>query len=177
MKSQNTNEWLNEFNEFVSCESVEVPSSLSEKVFTKVESLLNPSPLLVFTKIFGIHLIIGFLSLSVCHQFGVNPFGTSFSLVDVFMKWGGHGACMIFCGVLFLSLSLSAAGFFLSVEEVHALRKTEFLQALSLGVISLGIFSMVGAQLALTVAGLWLLGALVGGFATTEAIWYFRRHV
>ena len=81
---------------------------------------------------------------------------------------------MIFCGVLFVSLSLSAAGIFLTIEETKALKRTEFLQALSLGVISLGIFAAVGAELALTFAGLWLLGALIGGFVATEAIWKLK---
>jgi hypothetical protein len=175
MKNQKNNEWLDEFNEFVSQENVEVPVSLSERVLDRMESLINPDPKNVFAKILGIHLIVGFLSLAVCHQFDMNPFGTSFSLESVFMKMGGHNVCMIFCGVLFVGLSLSAAGFFLSIEEVRALKRTEFLQALSLGVISLGIFAFAGAELALTFAGLWLLGALIGGFVATETVWQIKR--
>jgi len=174
MKNKNKNEWLNEFKEFVSHDSTEVPSHLSERVFSKMEGLLNPSPLIVFLKIFGVHLVVGFLSLAVCHQFGVNPFGTPYSLADVFMKWGGHSICMVFCGVLFASLSLLAAGYFLTIEEVQALKRTEFLQALSLGVMSLGIFAGVGAELVFTFAGLWLLGALIGGFLSIEGSLWLR---
>ena len=176
MKNENKNEWLNEFKEFVSHDSTEVPQQLSERVFNRLEGLLNPSPFVVFLKIFGFHLVVGFLSLAVCHQFGVNPFGTSYSLADIFMKWGGHGVCMIFCGVVFVSLSLLSAGYFLTIEEVQAVKRTEFLQALSLGVVSLGIFAIVGAELVLTFAGLWLLGALIGGYAAIEgSLWIKHR--
>lgn len=178
MNKENKNEWLNEFKEFVSHDSTEVPSHLSDRVFNRMEGLLNPSPLMVFSKIFGIHLVVGYLSLAVCHQFGVNPFGTSYSLADIFMKWGGHGVCMIFCGVVFVSLSLLSAGYFLTIEEIQAVRRTEFLQALSLGIVSLGILAIAGAELVLTFAGLWLLGALIGGFLSIEgSLWLKVRAV
>jgi hypothetical protein len=177
MKNQKSNEWLNEFNEFVSQENVEVPVSLSKRVMDRMEFLINPDPKKVFAKILGIHLIVGFLSLAVCHQFDMNPFSTSFSLESVFMKMGGHNVCMVFCGVLFVGLSLAAAGFFLSIEEVRALKRTEFLQALSLGVISLGIFAFAGAELALTLAGLWLLGALIGGYLSIEGSFWIRQRI
>lgn len=174
MKSENK-EWINDFNEFVNFEETSVPQSLSDRVLTRMDSLLNPSAMSVFLKVLGIHFVVGFLSLSVCHQFDVNPFRTPASLADVFMKWGGHSVCMVFCGVLFLGLSLGASGFFLSIEEVRALRRTEFIQGLSLGVISLGAFAVVGAELALTFAGLWLLGALIGGFIATETVWQLKK--
>jgi hypothetical protein len=107
----------------------------------------------------------------------MNPFGTSFSLENIFMKMGGHSVCMVFCGILFVGLSFLTAGFFLSIEEVRAVRRTEFVQAFSLGVLSLGLFSVVGAELALTFACLWLLGALIGGFLSIEGSFWFRKRL
>jgi hypothetical protein len=170
------NEWQNDFNEFMSSGHAKVPEVVSAKVLVKMDSLLNPSAKAVFAKILGIHLVVGFLSLAVCHQFGMNPFGTSFSLESVFMKMGGHSVCMVFCGVLFVGLSFLTAGAFLSIEEIRALKRTEFAQVLSLGVISLGLFSVVGAELALTFAGFWLLGALIGGWISIEGSLWFRKH-
>lgn len=86
------------------------------------------------------------------------------------MDFGGHGFCMVACGTLFISLSIFLAGFFLTIEETKALRKTEFLQTLSLGLISIGLFMAVGAEVALTFGGLWILGGLIGGFAATEIL-------
>lgn len=175
MKNQNQSEWLQDYNQFLSFEQTRVPEDLSHQVLKKMDSLLHPKAVAIFAKISGLHLIVGFLSMAVCHQFGMNPFETSFSLADVFMRWGGHGVCMIFCGFLFMGLSLAIAGGFLSIEEIQALRRTEFPQALGLSIISLSLFFLAGAEMAVTFTGLWLLGALIGGFLVTEATWYLRK--
>lgn len=91
------------------------------------------------------------------------------------MEVGGHSFCMLGCGTLFVGVSLLAAGYFLTLEEVRSLKRTEFLQNLSLGLVSLGLFTAFGAQLILSVAGLWLLGGLIGGFVATEAVWRMKK--
>lgn len=174
MKNQNQ-EWLKDYSEFINAEEAVVPTDVSNAVMFKVRKLLYPSVMMVFSKILGIHVITGFLSLAVCNQFGLNPFNTSRSLSDVFMNMGGHGFCMFACGTLFISVSIFFAGFFLTIEETKALRKTEFLQTLALGLISIGLFMAVGAQVVLTFGGLWLLGGLIGGFAATEILWQVKR--
>lgn len=174
MKKTNQ-DWLNDYSEFLNSEPSVVPSELTAKVFTKIKKLLYPSVVTVFAKIFGIHAITGFFSLAVCNQFGLNPFKMSHSLSDVFMEIGGHGFCMVACGTLFISLSIFLAGFFLTIEETKALRRTEFLQTLVLGLISLGLFMAVGAEVALTFGGLWILGGLIGGFAATEILWQLKK--
>lgn len=166
--------WLNEYETFLNSDEASVPKEATEKVFSRMQELINPSAWTVFFKILAIHLTVGFLSLSVCHQFGMNPFGTESSLDDWFMSMWGHSTCMIACGTLFLSASILTAGYFLSVEEVKALKRTEFVQSFSLGTISLALFAIFGAELAVTFAGLWLLGALVGGYAATQATWFLK---
>ena len=167
MKKTNSNEWLDDYQEFLSQPKEEVPQKLAENTFLKIQNFLRPSAVKVFLKLLSVHIVTGALSLSICHQFGMNPFNTKQSLADWFMKVGGHHFCMLGCGVLFVGLSVLAAGYFLSVEEVRALKRTEFLQNLSLGLISIGFFAAFGAEMALSIAGLWLLGALVGGVAAT----------
>lgn len=170
MNGEENKVWLKEYESFLQANE-SVPRDLSEKVHSRIGELLNPSAWLVFTKLLGIHLVVGFFSLSICHQFDMNPFNTSRSLADWFMSVGGHSFCMIGCGVLFLSLSVLAAGYFLSLEETKALRRTGFPQTFALSTVSLALFAIFGAELALTFAGLWLLGALIGGFIATEAVW------
>lgn len=166
--------WLKEYEAFLNSESTNVPKDATERVFSRMQELTNPSAWTVFFKILAIHLAVGFLSLGVCHQFGMNPFGTESSLDNWFMAMWGHSTCMIACGTLFLSASILTAGYFLSVEEVKALKRTEFIQALGLGSISLILFAAFGADLAITFAGLWLLGALVGGFLASEMVWKLK---
>lgn len=175
MKANDPKEWMKEYSEFLNADEIRVPRELNENVLGNIHSLLNPSAWAVFAKILGIHVVVGFFSLAICHQFGMNPFVTTRSLSDWFMDMWGHSVCMIGCGVIFVSFSIFAAGYFLSVEEVKALRRTEFLQTLALGTASLIMFSVLGAELALTFAGLWLLGALIGGFVATETVWKMKR--
>lgn len=167
-------QWLKEYNEFSKSSAV-VPHDLSAKVIGKVGSLLNPSAFLIFVKVFGVHLAVGTLSLAFCHQFGLNPFNTEKSLADWFMQVGGHGFCMVSCGLFFTSISILSSGYFLTTEEVRVFRKTEILQALCLSILSLGAFAFWGAEIALTIAGLWMLGALIGSFAATEVVWRVKR--
>ncbi len=174
MKNSKEQEWLQDYEEFIGRESF-VPEALTANIFSRIGKLINPNPIIVFFKILAIHLGVGFLSLSVCHQFGMNPFNTEYSLGDWFMKVGGYNACMMGCGVSFVSISLFAAGYLLTIEEVNALKRTELLQNLSLGLISLGFFAAFGVELALGMAGLWLFGSFVGGVAATEAIWKLKR--
>lgn len=171
MKSNDPKEWMNDYSEFLNAEEILVPRQLNQKVFESIQVLLNPSAYMVFVKLLGVHLVVGFFSLAICHQFDMNPFGTTHSLSDWFMEMWGHNICMIGCGITFVSFSILAAGYFLTVEEVKALRRTEFIQTLSLGVVSLGILAAFGAELALAFTGLWLLGALLGGFLATEIVW------
>lgn len=175
MKNSNENEWLRDYEDFLKSDGQDVPNDLKNKVFSNIQKLLNPTAMMVFLKILGIHLSVGFLSLSVCHQFGINPFNTEKSLDSLMMSVGGHYFCMFGCGVLFVSLSLFAAGYFLTVEEVNALKRTEFLQTLVLGVISLGLFAAFGAELAFGIAAIWLIGGLIGGFAATEVMWRLKQ--
>lgn len=174
MKNQNQ-DWLKDYSEFLNADHTNVPTELTANVLANINQLLSPSAISVFSKIFGIHTVTGFLSLAVCNQFGLNPFRTSHSLADIFMNIGGHRFCMMACGTLFISLSIFLAGFFLTIEETRALRKTELLQTLSLGLISLGLFIAVGAEVALSLGTLWMLGGLLGGFAATEMLWKLKK--
>lgn len=173
MKNQN-NEWLEDYQAFIDSDRTAIPPKVTETVFFKINDLLNPSAWLVFFKILGVHLVTGLLSLSFCHQFDLNPFKTQSSLTDWFTSVGGHHFCMLACGVLFVGLGILAAGLVLTVEEVKALKRTEFLQNFSLGIISLGLFAAFGAELILSIGIIWLLGGLIGGFIATLTVWKMK---
>lgn len=175
MSQSESDQWLENYEVFLQSDNISVPKDVTKQVFDRLHPLINPNAWFVFFKVLGIHVAIGFASLSICHQFGMNPFNTDKSLSDWMMAAGGHNACMIGCGVLFLSLSLLSASYFLTIEEVRALKRTELRQTLALSVASLGIFVLAGAQIALTIAGLWLVGAILGGFLATEAAWKLKQ--
>jgi hypothetical protein len=172
--SEQKNNRLNEYQDFLNQDMASVPNELKVNVFTKVKRLLKPNAWLVFLKLLGIHAVTGYLSLSVCHQFGINPFNTDSSLADWFMKIGGHNICMLGCGITFVSVSILTAGYLFTTEEVRAIKQNDLLQNLSLGIISLGVFAAFGAELALSMAGLWLVGSLAGGLVSMAAIFKIK---
>lgn len=166
-------QWLKEFEEFsqINSSSVEVPPSL----LTKIQKRLFPNPWKVFGKISGIHALVGFLSLGLCTQFGLNPFNTTYSLSDWFMQTAGHSACMVFCGVFFVSMTYLLANMLLNLEEFEAIRKYEWLQVGILSLGSLVAFHFFGGEIVASFGLLWLVGAFIGGILSIEGSYFLRR--
>src|SRR3989344_2155960 len=123
--------WLEEFKEFVEAEGVPVPRDVSENLLKRIRADLSLSAWVVFSKLLGIHLVVGTLSLAICSQFGLNPFRTNFSLSEYFMKFG-DSTCMVLCGVLFIGLTIMLGQWFLRREELFVLSKNAPLQVFGL---------------------------------------------
>ena len=164
-----------EFSEFVSDE-IFASESLDDS-FEKIRKRIFPNPFRVFVKIAFLHFLFGFLSLGVCNQFGLNPFGTSFSLSNWFMQFGGHKFCMSLCGVVFMSSTYIGANFFLSLEELESVWRYKWLETSVFCMASLAAFYFFGAELVLIFVTLWFLGALVSGVLAIELSYYLRRAV
>lgn len=167
MKSEK--EWLDEFKAFIQAEGTPVPRDVSENILNKVRKDLNPSAWMVFAKLLGIHLVVGTLSLAICNQFGLNPFGTSFSLSEYFMTFG-HSTCMFLCGVLFIALTIILGKFVLRREELLVLSKNAPLQVFGLSIFSLAALIGFGAKVVLGIGILWFVGAMIGGLVMTKVI-------
>jgi hypothetical protein len=173
MSFNNKEEWLKEFTEFSNIETsqVQVPAS----AFESLKKRLFPSPWLVFGKVTALHAVIGFFSLAVCNQFGLNPFQTDQTLTNWFMKVAGHNLCMLLCGLFFMASTYLLANLFLSLEELESIKRYEWLQTGIIGLISLAAFYFFGAELVGTFVGLWIVGAIIGGYLSIEGSYRFRR--
>lgn len=163
--------WLKEYSEFIKSDNVDVPNEL----VANVKARLFPSPWVVFSKILAIHSTVGFLSLAGCNQFGLNPFGTNYSLMDWFMHIGGHHFCMFACGVFFMTSTHLFANLLLNLEELETIKRYEWLQTAVLGLLSIAAFYFFGAELVATFVGLWIIGAFVGSLVTIESSYLLRR--
>lgn len=173
MKSDDKRDWLTEYEQF--CAEEHKDSSVADAVLPDLRARLFPSPWLVFAKMSAIHAAVGFLSLGICNQFGLNPFGLRRSLNDVFMNLAGHHGCMFFCGLFFMMTTYLLANWFLTLEELETVRRHEWLQTGFIGFASLAIFQMFGADLAAVLAIVWMIGTLVGGWLTLEGSFRVRR--
>lgn len=160
-------EWLEDFKEFVNSEGVSVPREVSSVILKKIHADLNPSAWVVFLKLLGIHAVVGTLSLSICNQFGLNPFHTGFSLSEYFMRLG-NSTCMVFCGVLFIGLTVLLGHFALRREEFMVLSRNAPLQIFGLSALSLAAFIGFGAEVVLGIAVLWIIGAMLGGILAAK---------
>lgn len=171
--SKSHKEWLKEFTEFsnINADQAHVPPS----AFTQIKNRLFPNPWIVFSKVTAIHAVVGFLSLAICNQFGLNPFNTKQSLTDWFMKIAGHNFCMLLCGVFFMATTYILANLFLSLEELESIKRYEWMQTGIIGTASLAAFYFFGAELVGTFVFLWIVGVLIGGFLSIESSYRVRR--
>ncbi|MBC7690869.1 MAG: hypothetical protein H7222_03815 [Methylotenera sp.] len=173
MKKNETKGQVQEFEAFLKTEAVSVPATLSESIFFRIEKNLNPNPWLIFSKLAGIHLGVGALTLSICPQFGVRFFGSGLGVVKLFFHLGTYG-CMMACGAFFVGASVLVAASLLSRDELRKLRAHPWLQLSSVVLLSLGGFIMADAEILIGFAFAWALGSLLGGFTALQVGWYFR---
>ena len=166
------NEWITEFQDFMSGVEVQPPQKLGSEILSTVHESLNPRAWIVFSKVALIHLIVGTTTLLFCPQFGVNLLG-GMGLMAVFMRFGEF-ACMLGCGAVFLGASALTSSFILRPEEVRTIRKTELLQFSILGLLSISVFICTGTAAIGGLAIAWFLGSVLGGLATLELGWMIR---
>ncbi|OFZ20695.1 MAG: hypothetical protein A2X94_08540 [Bdellovibrionales bacterium GWB1_55_8] len=165
-----------DFEAFLTAEQLNPPPVLTDAILSRVHADLNPTALSVFTKVAGIHAIVGILSLVfVCPQFGVSPLGHT-AIMEWFMQFG-HEVCMIACGAVFLGGSALAMSLVLRREEVRVIRRTKLMQLGVLGLLSIGAFLCAGAGVVASLAMFWLLGSFVGGMASLEIGWVLRQRL
>lgn len=162
-------EWLEDFKEFIQSEGTPVPQDATENILKHVHADLNPSSWVVFLKLLGIHLVVGTLSLSICNQFGLNPFQTNFSLSNYFMQFG-HSTCMVLCGVIFIGLTIALSQLVMRREELLVLSRDVLLQVFGISVLSLAGLIGFGADVVLGIGALWFVGAMFGGVVTAKIL-------
>ena len=164
--------WAEEFKDFLNAPEVHPPAHIREEIFRIVHRDLNPELWFVMAKLGGIHAFVGSLSLLLCSQFGV---GRGLNLMHSFMSYGEF-VCMASCGALFLGLTTLIAGFIFSSAELARIRKTVYVPVLFLGLASLLVFFCFGAEIAFTLALMWLVGAFLAGMVALELGFGFKHY-
>lgn len=155
---------LEEFQEFLADhnESTKAPPAIVKKI----QARIFPSLQVVAIKLGFIHLFVGFASLAICDQFGLNPFGTEQFLTTWWMNLTNHEICMILCGFFFVTATYALSNFVLSLEEISLLSDYKWITTGALGVASLASFHLAGGELLFTFALFWAAGAQIfGGLA------------
>ncbi len=157
-----------DFADFVTHSEMSLPSNTADKILAKTYFLLNPSPAKVFFKILSMHIVMGYISLSFCHQFDMNPFQTSGFVSKWMMDNWGHTICTFLCGFIFISVSVWSCSFLFSREEFVLLSRYRVRGSILLGTASLMAFVYGGANVFQTITALWFLGFLLGFLLSME---------
>lgn len=169
--------WEKDFVDFLSADTVAVPTHLTEKVGDHISTVLNPSPWHVFSKLCIIVFAVSLVNLAICPQFGLSYFRSK-TLMHYFMSFGlGHIGCNVICGAFFIGSALLVAVCTLRSEELRVLRETRFLQVFAISALALGAFIALGATVFLPIAAAWLIGALIAGVLTIEVAHWFLIEV
>lgn len=162
-----------EFEEFLSLEPSQVPDALSKRVLKSIHESLHPSAWVVFSKVIALQAVVGLFTLLFCPQFGIS-FTSGMGLMHYLMPFG-MSVCMLGCGAIFTSASFFVLSLALRVEEIRVVKQNELLQLALVSCLSLLIFFYFGAELALSLSLVWMLGAILGGAISFEAGWFLRR--
>jgi len=132
-----------EFHEFLQSQDRTPPGAIRDRLHAVVARDLNPGLARVGSKVFGLHLVAALLSLAICPQFGLGPFGGESGLMSFLMSWG-WAACAAGCGAVFMIGTGLLSAFVLNCDEKRVLAGSSGWVFTSLAAASWAVFMMVG---------------------------------
>ena len=156
-----------EFKDFTNSTNKIDSKKIDHTVFDLIQSEMNPSHQIVFTKILLIQSFVGVITLLFCPQFDFSLTG-NYDLFHFFHRTFGHHICMMVCGALFVGSGAIFASYILTLTELRKIRESQFLYYLSLSGLFIFSFLIIGADVYLEIAALWSIGALIGGLLMIE---------
>lgn len=162
-------EWGKEFLEFIEAESINPPMAVSEKIHKAVDKDLSPLIWNVFFKFGLIQTTVAFMTLLVCPQFELD-----LGLIkhnDTHLRaLLGEAGYMALCGAIFLSSGSVMASILLRVEELRAIKKTDYIYLFLASTLALMIFWQLGTPSVLASYAAWFAGAFGGSITGFEII-------
>ena len=162
-----------EFLEFIEAEAVDPPMAVSEKIHKTVGKDLTPLIWKVLFKFGLIQFAVAFMTLLVCPQFELD-----LGLIkhdDAHLRaLLGEAGYMALCGAIFLSSGAVMASILLRVEELRAIKKSEYIYLFLASAIALMIFWQLGTTSVLASYAAWFTGAFGGSITGFEIIKRFR---
>jgi hypothetical protein len=109
-----------EFRAFSQSEPIAPPPVIHDHLRRVVARDLSPSLFGITSKVAGAHLIAALVSLAICPQFGIGPFGGDAGLMAFLMSWGWM-ACAAGCGAVFMMGTGILSAVVLSPDEKRVL--------------------------------------------------------
>lgn len=163
-----------EYNDFINSKGAMPPKELDSKIISFVKYDINPNMKIVFLKLLGIQVFIGILTLLFCPQFELS-LTKNYDLYHYFHYTFGIYGCYAICGALFIGSGAIFASYLLRKSEVEKIKMNKLLYYPAISLIVVSLFLLFGAEIYLTVALVWLTGAILGGLLMIEVNSYFRN--
>lgn len=156
-----------DFMDFIKFEKTSSPEKLDAKILNYVKRDIDPSHKQIFFKLLCIQSFIGIITLLFCPQFDLS-ITNNFTLFHFFHHKFGESICMAICGAIFMGSGALFASYILSNLEMQKIRKSKLLYYLSLSLLAISIFFILGAELYLKLTLFWIIGATMSGFLAVE---------
>lgn len=147
-----------DFNDFLNT-SKKAPLEMDNQVLNYINSELNPSHKLIFYKLVLIHGFIGLLTMLFCPQFSLS-LTNNYQLFHYFHHTFGEAVCSIICGAIFLGSGTIFAAALLNPLQIKKIKDSQLLYYVSLSIITVSIFTVLGMDLYLKLVFFWILGAV-----------------
>ncbi|MEZ4750402.1 MAG: hypothetical protein R3B54_07180 [Bdellovibrionota bacterium] len=172
VKTANQKQLFLEFREFMNKGRSPTPSILYEKVRLEISACLTPSLVVVISKFIAIYTLSGIVVLAICPQFGFS-LSAETGILGFFRLFGMY-SCMALCGALFLGTGTTVASLVLLPEELRRIRSSTLLYFAGFGVIALAVFWAAGAEIAIGIGLVWLIGSILGESIAFESVCRLR---
>jgi len=131
----------NDFNDFLN-NSQEPTGNLGQNLLFDLKSDIRQNKFLVLVKFFILQIAAGFVTLSVCPQFGIGPIGGGHGISHIFMEIGVW-ACALFCGFFYFFCSVSLSLLLLTKAEIHLIKTKKWSLSLLVLALSFLIFMLL----------------------------------
>lgn len=153
-----------------------VPDSIKEDIYRAVKSDMEPSRLVVHSKVGSAVAVGGGLSLFLCGQMGLGLSPLAHTVHHALMHHVGYLGCTILCGAIFAILPVFLLKMLSSKIQFLVILRQERLATLS-WILSFGIFLELRNQPddVLLILALWGIPALLSFYSLGWLTWYLSR--
>ena len=177
MVNRNQKKDQRDFLNFLNSKSENYSSEkISQKILTYVRNELNPTHVLVFSKLLGTQALVGFLTLLFCPQFNFS-LTNNFNFFHYLYNSFGENVCAAICGSIFIGSGAQLAAYALKEGEIRKIKEFKLIYYFAITSIALMVFAGLRAELHLNLVLFWFVGAIVAGITLFEANRFFRFKV
>lgn len=169
----------NDFKEFLHSsekETLSPSNELSRKILSQVRKDLIPSKPIVFGKLLLVQAFIGVITMLFCPQFSMSLTNHD-QLYHFFHRTFGHYGCMMICGSLFIGSGALFSTTILNLAEIRLIKSSKFLSYLVLSGTFVMTFMLIGAEIYLDIALVWIFGATLSGSVFFQVSSILKRKI